>query len=158
MTFDEPLEDSIRLLNDALTDLGKKGVFENSDFLVGELSTKFFLDLNVSPVGRNTIPMSIQISAAGGYIGLDQKSEVYEWSSDFAKKSASDVRKLITCLLSSFIMVEYCGSNYTCFNVFNQGGELLFSRPVIDGIFFLKHNCKKKLYSPIYPNASPTNQ
>lgn len=150
MNFDCQIQNKIELLNEILAELNESILFENLDFSIGELSAEFYLELKLHNSYKNTIPMEIRISQDGFQIGLDRVSEVYEWSNDFIEKSNNVVKTLIRQLFTSSIEVEYCGTNYTCFNIFDKNGELLFSTPVISG-FYLKYKCQKKTYSPIYP-------
>jgi hypothetical protein len=149
MKFDRQIEYKIELLNKILTDLKKPTLFENPDFSIGELSTEFYLELKLSSSDKNTISMEIRISLFDLQIGLDRIKEVYEWSNDSIEREQTQIINLIKQLFTSSVLVEYCGSNYTSFTIFNAGGGISFKTPIIQG-FYLKFNCKQKILSPIY--------
>lgn len=147
MEYVEPIEQKISLLNEILSDLNAPPIFENADFSIDSLSAEFYLKLNIRR--ENAILMDIHLSLNAIEIGLDREGEVYEWYINSIEESKAEVTTRIKQLLTGFIVVEYCGSNYTCFNVFEPDGQLLYSTPVISGLYF-KNKCQKRLFLPYY--------
>lgn len=151
MKFNKQIELKIELLNEILIELNEPVLFDNPDFSVGELSTEFYLELKLLNSNQNTIPMEIRVSLFDLQIGLDRVKEVYEWSNETINEERGKIISFIKCLFTSCILVEYCGSNYTAFSIFNSKGNIAFKTPIIQG-FYLKLNCKKRLFSSIYSN------
>jgi len=150
MQFDKQVQDKIDLLDTVFSELEVPLPFENNDFLVEEISNNGFLRLKLCESERNLISMEICLSLFGIQINVDRESEVYEWSNKHIEKERENVISFIKQVLTSFVMVEYCGSHYTAFSFFDQNGTFLFKTPIISGFYF-KYKCKKKLYFPIYP-------
>ena len=149
MKFEMQIEHKIELFNEILTDLGKPTILENSNFSSSELSNELYLELRLLCLDKNTIPMEIRISTVDLQIGLDRVPEVYEWSNNSIDRERGKIVNFIKRLLTSPISVEYCGSNYTAFSILDSNGNIVFRTPVIQG-FYLRFNCYKKLFSPIY--------
>lgn len=151
MKFDKQIEHKIDLLNEVLADLNQPKLLENSCFSVGDLSCEFYLELKLESLSKETISMEIRVSLNDLQIGLDRVSEVYEWSNDTIIKERREISTLIKQLLTSPILVEYCGANYTAFSVFDVRGNIAFKTPIIQGLYF-KFKCREKLFDPIYSN------
>ncbi len=143
----------LAILDKILRDFGLLPVFENSDFVIDKGSSSTFgLDMSLVRLGRNTVPIDFLLEGGGMRIDIDSIPETFVWANKNMENS-EEVVCFIKQLFTSYVLMEYCGS-HTVMCLFNSEGQLVYKTTLRYYSFlgsFLKRECQKKLFLPIYP-------
>jgi hypothetical protein len=152
--LDKTVVNQIRFLDRILNELNVANIEDNPDFHINrESAATFFLQIQVLPKNRNTVPIHIFLEGSSLRIDIDGIPETFEWVNKDLEESETMVVSFIKELLTSYILLEYLG-NRTTMSLFNSKGiqtkyyELRSYMPSFRGMF--KKTSEKRLFFPIY--------
>ncbi|MCA1622505.1 MAG: hypothetical protein LC768_00395 [Acidobacteria bacterium] len=151
--LDDLIINQVRFLDKILNGLNVANIEDNPDFLINrESAGTFFLQIQILPKNRNTVPIHIFLEGDGLRIDIDGIPETFEWANKDLEESETMVSNFINELLTSYILLEYFG-NRTTMSLFNSKGMQtkyykLRSYLPFTGMF--KKASEKRLFFPIY--------
>ena len=143
----------IDIVNAALQKLGKQDIFNNSDVVIDAMSCEFYLQLRFS---KNTEKkehprLEIILSLSGVEVNVDRLNEVFEWSGENINEYKTEIEDFFIMLLTSRIIAEYYGKNYTKISFFDTEGNCVQTAKTVSGFYSkTKKRYKTLEYNPFY--------
>jgi len=154
MEFSDITNHQVNLINMVLNDLGAPNIFENPDFVV-DMDSLGFHHIVLSFVKKNkkSVPLVFYLEGDGIRLDVCGISESFEWSNDSIFAAGDSVADFFKKLLTSYVLVESCGSAGTKSRMylFDKEGALIAKFALRGWIqAFSGWDCEKILFSPIY--------
>ena len=147
MDFNQEILSKIQILNQILEEYDLPHVLENKNFSIDEISCESYLKLSLKKE-TSELDFEIIISPQGMEINLSNAHGIISWSNDYIDKFNERVIKSLKELLSSYILINRRGKNFTQIFFFNQEGICVNKIKYINGIS-LTFRSQKQLYPPI---------
>ncbi len=153
MDYIKEISEKIIVIDEVLTELNTQPLFQNTDFIVDNMSFESWLKIDFNYIAKNQIPISLIFTPTNLEIRLDRISEAIDWSNKDFEKSITIIKSVMKKLFTSYILVEYYGRSKTEINLFDKEGKCTNHFMYREGFSFNQKK-EKKLYSPLYNMAT----
>ena len=150
MNYNELILRQLDIVNKVLMRYNQPAIFDNSDFAIAEISWEEFLKIEFKK--ENAVNFDIIISNSGIQIDIDRIVEAVSINSKDFEKHVKMFEDYLTMVLTSFIKVDYYGSNYTKLYFMDEKGECVKTLKYVTGLY-LKRKPQSKQYAPIFSGA-----
>ena len=148
MEYVKEISEKIIFINQILDEIKVAHLFENSSFIIDEISMESWVKINLNNKGKNKISASFTLTLTGIEVRLDRIGEAIDWSNKDLIDSKEVIKKLLKNLLTNYILVEYYGPSLTYISLFGDNGKCNNIFKYIEGFPF-KWKRQSKLYLPI---------
>lgn len=148
--YTEEVEKKIHFINSLLSDINQVPLFENDTLIVDD-SRNFEHYVRFKSSKENSIKIEMVCSKDAIQINLDRTVETLELNNEILSNKEYESRNEILKILTCSVEVVSCGNNYTEF-LFFEKNVIMKKIKIISGLY-LKINCTKKLYEPLFKKA-----
>jgi hypothetical protein len=146
MNYTNKIIEKIDFLNSILVTKRISKLLSNTDFIVDDLSTIFYLKLNFN----KTIILNFILTDDEFQIDIDRISEAYIWNNNQLFTDYKNIESIILMILTCNIKVEYKGDYFTKLYFINKEGRLLNTLKSINGMFYFVHKSCFYNYPSVY--------
>ena len=107
MEYVKEISEKIIFINQILDEIKVAHLFENSSFIIDEISMEYWVKINLNNKGKNKISASFTLTLTGIEVRLDRIGEAIDWSN----KDLIDSKEVIKKLLKNYLRFKNINSN-----------------------------------------------
>jgi len=151
MEYEVEVLKKLQLVNSVLNKLGVRGIADTPCVALNE-SRNFPNYVEYSMRRDGAVRIDLAISSDGMQVGIDDMTEVFDWSDKQVSEETNAVAEVLEMVFSSAIEIKRCGSNYRRIRFLGEGGKCLRTCKYVSG-FFLPISCRVYQYAPLLPKG-----
>ena len=152
MKFGESVMRKTDLVNSILKKNGARNLLENKIFRQNQ-ARKFEDYVEYAVEVRGAVALNIIISPDSIQLGIDDMTEIFEWSNRQIDEGRNAVSEIIETVLTCRVEIKRCGSKYRQIQFFDQDGRCVRTSKYISGLY-VPFFCKTERYRPILCHAN----
>ena len=158
MEFSDLTMDRIGMFNKIFFELDIPTLFDNIDIVIDKDSLSFrHIIFAIYVENKTTIPLTVMIEEDSIRLDVCNLPETFEWSKSDIKDERDEIIEFFKKLLTSFVLVEGCGSLHrkSRMYLFDEQGVFI-EKYILRGFAhsYTGWNCDKQMFFPLYPRGS----